>query len=125
MRTDARRNLVSVVAAFALLTACSGEGGGSGEDSAPGPQSSGSSKSDPGKSGAGVEDVDLKKVLVEQTVTLPQSPEDKLTLGVLSLRVEGKVMILRMAVTPRFTSVSDSKALSLFSTLGESLFRPG
>lgn len=125
MRKGARWSLVGLVAAFALLTGCTNEGdGGGGQDAAPGSQNSDSNSGESGKSGAGVEKVDLEKVIVEQTVALPDNPEDKLKLGVLSLRVEGKVMILRMAVTPQFASASDSKAISLFSALGDSFFKP-
>jgi hypothetical protein len=65
-------------------------------------------------SGAGVEDADLEDVLVEQTVAQPADPDDLTTVGVRSLRVEGDVMVLELAVTPDFASVSDSSTLSLY-----------
>lgn len=64
--------------------------------------------------GAGVEDGDLDEVLVEQTVAQPGAPDDTATIGVRSLRVEGEVMVLELAVTPDFASVSDGDTVSLY-----------
>ena len=69
-----------------------------------------------------MEEVD--EVVVEQTVALPESPDDEVTLGVHPLVVEGDVMVLRVTMTPRFASVSDREVINLFEVMGEALFRP-
>lgn len=111
-----------------LLTSCSGDDGAA--QVAPSASASASagggteqSRSADG-SGAGVEPFDLKTVMVEQTVALPESPQDQLTLGVQSLRVQGKVMVLRMVVTPHLASQPPTESVSLFKALGDHLFRP-
>lgn len=70
------------------------------------------------------EEFDPAAVLAEQTVTLPTSPQDEVTWGVLSLRVQGQTMTLRMAVTPRFGTVGADGVVSLFDCLQRSAFRP-
>lgn len=59
-------------------------------------------------------DADLDDVLVEQTVAQPGNPDDLTTVGVRSLRVDGDVMVLELAVTPDFASVSDTTTVSLY-----------
>jgi hypothetical protein len=98
-----------------VLTGCSGAD----EDPPPaGTAQQGSSSGEPseggGSGGAGVEDSDLEDVLVEQVVAQPDDPDDRATVGVRSLRVEGDVMVLELVVTPDFASVSDSDTVSLF-----------
>jgi hypothetical protein len=102
----------AALAAALLLTGCSGAQ----EDRAPTAEqgSSGSSQEESGSSGAGVEDIDPEDVLVEQTVAQPDDPDDRATVGVRSLRVEGDVMVLELIVTPDFASVSDSDPVSLY-----------
>ena len=109
-RSTARRGtpaLVAVAAALAL-TACTSADG----EAAPAAERATASQDE--DSAAGVEDVDLEDVLVEQTVAQPDDPDDTATVGVRSLRVEGDVMVLELAVTPDFASVSDSETLSLY-----------
>ncbi|MBC7375440.1 MAG: hypothetical protein H7323_15745 [Frankiales bacterium] len=53
------------------------------------------------------------KTLVEQTVSSPGAPEDKVTIGVQSLTVEDKTMVLRLVLTPDFRSVSDNEPVEL------------
>lgn len=53
--------------------------------------------------------------LAEQTFKVSGSNgrEDTVTIGVLSLRVEAKVMELQLVVTPHFKSVDDQDEISL------------
>ena len=63
-------------------------------------------------SGAGVEDRSGEPV-VEQTVSLPDAPDDKAVVGIQSLTVEGETMVLRLVITPDLASVDDDEAVSL------------
>jgi hypothetical protein len=122
------RVVSSVAAATALLTACShatdaSRSGAPSSSSRPGVAANGAAAAMT-TSGAGVEDRDLRRVLVEQDVTLPGRPRDRLRIGVQSLRVAGKVMVLRVVVTPHFASVSSDTVLSLWDALGHDVFRP-
>jgi len=120
--------MVGLLAAAALLVGCSD--GGDEAASAPEPAAAAASGSAGGEggsrdsSGAGVDSVDVGEVLVEQVYEHPDNPEDEVTLGVVSLTVEGEVMVLRLAMTPRLASASDSSSISQFKALGEELFRP-
>jgi hypothetical protein len=67
---------------------------------------------------------DDDEVLGEQTFGLRENPEDEVTVGVRSLRVEGRVMTLRLTVTPRFASASDSDDISLYDVWERSVFAP-
>lgn len=76
-----------------------------------------------GESGAGVDTVDTSKVLAEQVHTIPGT-QDKTTFGVLSLKVKGKTMVLKMAMTPDFQSMSQSDAVSVYKMAGEDTLSP-
>jgi len=106
-----------------LLTGCS-SGESDGDQSPQGADGANSAPGNDGKSGAGVETFDAGAALATQTVTLPKNPEDRITLAVLSLTVQGKVMVLRLAITPNLASKSDSDSVSLFSSLGQTTFGP-
>lgn len=69
-------------------------------------------------SGVGIATMDTTKVLAEQEYQLPGT-KDKTTFGIQSLVVEGDTMKLTMVMTPDFSSVSDSKTISLFDMAGE------
>ena len=88
-----------------LLTGCTG---GDGADA---PAAGGEQAGSQG-SRAGVEERGTK-VLVEQTVSSPEAPDDKVTIGVQSLTVEDKTMVLRLVLTPDFRSVSDNEPVEL------------
>lgn len=77
----------------------------------------------PGDSGAGVDAVDTSKVLAEQVYRIPGS-QDKTKFGVLSLKVEGQTMVLKMAMTPDFASISQSETVNLFEMAGEHTMWP-
>ena len=77
----------------------------------------------PGDSGAGVDAVDTSKVLAKQVYKIPGS-QDKTTFGVLSLKVQGKTMVLKMAMTPYFASTSQSETVNLFEMAGEQTMWP-
>lgn len=123
-RRVGRRRLVPAAGAVAVVLALSGcTSADEGAATSAGQASTATSPSaedepqdeDSGQdSGAGVEDVDLEDVLVEQTVAQPDDPDDRTTVGVRSLQVEGDVMVLELVVTPDFASVSDSDTLSLY-----------
>jgi hypothetical protein len=93
--------------AVALLTGCTGSGGE--EDQPAAATSSGS--------GASVEERSTE-VLVEQTVSRPDAPQDRVTIGVESLTVEGTTMVLRLVVTPDFASVPDGEPVTLGDAMG-------
>jgi len=120
------RRLVLLTLAAALLTSCTDDTDAPAtppaQASAPavGKDPSGG----PSDSGAGVEEFDPEAAIVSQTVAVPQSPEDQVEVSVLSLEVQGEVMKLRLAVTPRFTSVSDNDSINLFQALAETSYRP-
>ena len=76
-----------------------------------------------GESGAGVEDFDADDVVVSQEVTVPGT-EDTATIGVLDLTVDGDVQVLRLAITPHFTSVGDSEKVTVYDVWGQDSFRP-
>lgn len=124
-----RRNLsVGLLASAVLLTGCTDggddDGGTSSAAEAGSSTRSGGGGTQESGSDARVEDVNLGSPIVEQTVALPERPEDEVTLGVLDLTVRGKVMVLRMAVTPKFSSESSSESISLNDALGEGYFTP-
>lgn len=79
---------------------------------------------DKGSSQAGVENVDLDKTIVEQDVKVPGSSEDTATIGILSLKVEGKTQRLQMAVTPHFKSVDDDESVNIYDVWGTQSFSP-
>lgn len=112
-----RQGVVGAAVVALLLTGCSGSGDDAPEGSVPAAEKG-------GESGAGVESFDAGKAIVKQTVTLPKSPEDKVTFGVLSLTVKGKVMELRLAVTPDFASTSKSDTVRLFDSMSDTSFAP-
>ncbi|PFG40748.1 hypothetical protein ATJ97_3282 [Georgenia soli] len=122
---------VATAVVVALLTSCSASGGG---DTAAGtsgtsagkegvskagqdPSAGGGGEDSAGGTSAGVADVDPADVLVEQAYTVPGS-EDTATIGVHSLVVDGDVMTLRLVLTPEFSSVSDTEAVSVHDIVG-------
>lgn len=102
-----------LVAAALLLTGCSGS-----DEPAP---TAGAERSD---GGAGVAERSTE-VIVEQTVADPESPADDVTIGIQSLMVEGTTMVLRLIVTPDFSSTSDSEEISLADAWGTGALRFG
>lgn len=79
-----------------------------------------------GKDGAqpGVEKVDPDDVVVKQDVRVPGSKENKVTVGVSSLEVDGKTMTLTLVVTPHFKSAADDDSISIYDSWGENKFAP-
>lgn len=117
-----RRHLVIGLAALCLVltAACSDEQETGGADR----EQSGNAGAQGEPAAAGVEEFHPDDVLAAQTVAMPTRPEDEVTVGVLSLRVEGDVMVLRLAITPHFTSVDDTDEVSLFEILQRTSFAP-
>lgn len=68
--------------------------------------------------GAGVEDRAAEAVVEQTVVSDPASPDDKATVGVASLTVDRETMVLRLIVTPDFSSVSDSEVVDLGEAMG-------
>lgn len=66
---------------------------------------------------------DTATVIAEQEYTIPGT-KDKVNIGVQSLRVDGKTMTLQLVLTPEFTSVSDSEAVSIYDATGSTRFNP-
>ncbi|WP_417233311.1 hypothetical protein [Arthrobacter sp.] len=125
--SSARPAILSVVLAAALLTGCS-SGGSSGDQQgteaatgAPsgsaGTASSSAGAASGADSGVGVESADTSKVLAQQEYTLPGT-KDSVKLGVQSLVVEGKTMVLKLVVTPEFSSVGDNEPVSIYDATG-------
>lgn len=79
-----------------------------------------------GKDGAqpGVEKVDPDDLVVKQDVRVPGSKENKVTVGVSSLEVDGKTMTLTLVVTPHFKSAADDDSISIYDSWGENKFAP-
>ncbi len=117
-----RRGVAGAAVVALLLTGCSG--GGDSDDAGAKAEPGASASGKGGESGAGVESFDAGKALVEQTVPVPERPGDEVTLGVLSLEVKDRVMLLRLAVTPMFASRSDDDVISQFSSTDQTTFRP-
>lgn len=110
--------LVAGVASLTLLTGCGifGPSGGSG-DADQGSGGSNASDENTGSSGGGsvrVDGVDADDVIISESFPLVSNPDDSTTIGVQSLTVEGKTMILRLIVTPEFASVSRSDEIRLY-----------
>jgi hypothetical protein len=119
---------LGVVIAMALLVGCSGDDGRSSnaadQQNEATADATGGATAGADAAAAGVENINPEDVIVEQTVAVPDNPDNKVTLAVHSLTVEGEVMDLRLVVTPQFASESNDASLSLFTALGDSLFRP-
>jgi hypothetical protein len=115
-----------VAVSLLLLSACS-DGD---ETSAQDQEQSGDQQQTEDAGGAGRSEgasgvqFDPEDVLVEQTYSLTANPEDKVTVGLQSLVVDGQVMTLTAVVTPDFSSVSDSQPVSLYDILERDAFRP-
>ena len=61
-----------------------------------------------------------------ETTVVPdvEHPDDTATIGVQPLTVEGGTTVLRLVVTPHFSSVSDSEAVQLDDVFGGLIFGP-
>lgn len=79
-----------------------------------------------GKDGGkpGVENIDADDVIVKQDVKVPGSKDDTATIGIHSLKIEGKTQTLTMVITPHFKSAADDDAISVYDTWGENRFYP-
>lgn len=119
-RTLARGLAVASISALAL-TGCSSAPSDSGKDGQ-NSDSKGSAGSD--ASGAGVAETNFDDIIVKQDVEVKGSEENTATIGVLSLKVEGKVQTLRLAVTPHFDSADDDDQISIFKVWNERSFSP-
>ena len=118
----ARGAAVVIALSLALIGGCTGNGS---EGSAAGPPATGAPEQSGGEGGgARVEEFGPDDAVAELTVTLPTSPEDEVTWGVLPLRVEGEVMTLRLAVTPNFGSVGENASISLYDCMQRASFAP-
>lgn len=111
--------LACILTALAILAGCSGSEDGDASTPAVTQQDNGGAGS-----AAGVDEFDPDDVFVKQTVALAASPEDEVTIGVQSLRIDGAVMELRLVVTPNFTSVEDGETVSLYDILEQGTFWP-
>ncbi|SDS25187.1 hypothetical protein SAMN04489751_1584 [Brevibacterium sandarakinum] len=107
-----------VAVSAVALTGCTSPSGSDSEDSG--------SNDSAGKdaSGAGVAKVNFDEVIVEQDVKIGGSSEATATIGVLSLKVEGEVQTLRLAVTPHIKGAEDDERFSVYDIWNESKFSP-
>lgn len=112
-----RRVSVTIVAGLTGLTLLSGCGmlglGGGGDSDGGGSSQASGEKKGSSAGNARVDTLDPEDVIVSETFPLTSNPDDKTTIGVQSLTVEGKTMILRLVVTPEFASVSKSDEIRL------------
>ena len=119
---------VLMAAGLALTSACSGADGDDGAEGAEvadgAPSGAPQAEQVDAGTSARAEVIDPDDVIVEQTVALPTNPNNEVTWGVLSLRVEGEVMTLRLAVTPQFGTRSASEAVTLYDTMQRTTFLP-
>jgi hypothetical protein len=133
----ALRPLAGALVLTGLLAGCTGADAerttaGGARSAAPGaaitrsPSASpdGSASSDGSTSSAGVDSFAPGDALVRQTVTSVGEPGDRLDVALLSLRVQGEVMQLRLALTPTFASQRADAEVSQFRAIGETLFSP-
>lgn len=67
--------------------------------------------------------IDTSTVIAEQEYSIPGT-KDKVSIGVQSLSVDGKTMTLQLVLTPEFSSVSDSEAISIYTATGPTRFNP-
>ncbi|MDO5743124.1 MAG: hypothetical protein Q4P23_01540 [Micrococcaceae bacterium] len=114
------------VLAISLLTGCSA----SNDESAPSPSvdagaTAGATGHDAPAAGTPprVVSVDTSTVIAEQEYSIPGT-KDKVSIGVQSLSVDGKTMTLQLVLTPEFSSVSDSEAISIYTATGSTRFNP-
>lgn len=122
---SARPAIVSTALAAALLTGCSAAAppgtsqpaSPSAGSKAPAAAASGSAAGGQQNAGVGVASSDTSQVLAEQDYTLPGT-QDSVKIGVQSLVVDGKTMILKMVLTPDVTSASDNEAISIYDMTG-------
>ncbi|MCL2849725.1 MAG: hypothetical protein FWE61_06740 [Micrococcales bacterium] len=68
--------------------------------------------------------MNLSAPVVKQKVLVPGTLNDYVTIGVISLDVHGKLMVLNLVFTPDFASVTASKPISLDDMLGKTGFGP-
>lgn len=115
------------LASLALLTGCGIFGSSEGSDASGGDSgASSASGGSKGSSGGGftrVDELDAEDVIVSQSFPLVSNPDDTTTIGVQSLTVEGKTMVLRLVVTPEFKSVSNSEEIRLYDAFDDE-YRP-
>src|SRR5699024_5248473 len=106
------RGLAGAALCILAVTGCSSsqDSDSKGEDS--------SAEDAGGKDGAqpGVEKVDPDDLVVKQDVRVPGSKENKVTVGVSSLEVDGKTMTLTLVVTPHFKSAADDDSISIYDS---------
>lgn len=119
-RSLARGLAVASISALAL-TGCTSAPSDSGKDGQ-NSDSKGSAGSD--ASGAGVAETNFDDIIVKQDVEVKGSEENTATIGVLSLKVEGKVQTLRLAVTPHFDSADDDDQINIYKVWNERSFSP-
>ncbi|MCL2850067.1 MAG: hypothetical protein FWE61_08495 [Micrococcales bacterium] len=72
----------------------------------------------------GVQVVDLDAPVATGRFEVPGSPDDHVTVGVLSLEVRGKLMFVNLVFTPDFASVTGSEKITLADMLGHYRFEP-
>lgn len=119
-RSLARGLAVASISALAL-TGCTSAPSDSGKDGQ-NSDSKGSAGSD--ASGAGVAETNFDDVIVKQDIKVKGSEENTATIGVLSLKVEGKVQTLRLSVTPHFDSADDDEQINIYEVWNERSFSP-
>ncbi|GAA4624387.1 hypothetical protein [Cellulomonas oligotrophica] len=113
-----RTRSAAAVAGLATLALLSGCSFGAADDTTGGSGGSAQSASGEG-SDARVDEIDAEDVLISETFPLVSNPDDTTTIGVQSLTVEGKTMVLRLIVTPDFASMSNSDEIRLYDAFDD------
>lgn len=113
------KGLAGAAICVLAMTACS-----SSPDSDSKDKGSSADGGDKDKATAGVEDIDPQDVIAKEDVKVPGSKDDKVTVAIDSLEVEGKTQTLTMVVTPHFKSVGDDEKISIYDAWGETEFDP-
>ena len=126
-KTAARAGVAFLV--IASLAGCSRDDGGpaqgSGTTEAGGAGGAGATTTTAGGSRAGEPvTVDPDKVVATQTFKLQKRPENTVEVGVVSLKVNGRVAVLRLVFTPRFATASANEAISIYDIFERNGYYP-
>ena len=118
-----RQSFVRVVVMVAAATLTAGLAAGCTSNKDKGGGASTQSASD--SSTLGAQDVDLTKTIGKVgKFEIPGSPGDTVEVGVLGLKVDGKVQVLSLVLTPHLTSQSQDSSVYLSGIFGPGGFAP-
>lgn len=108
------RRTTACLLTAALSLAAAGCSSGDEDPPSSSPTTGSSAPSSSKESGAGVEEFDPKKILVEQTLVAVDDPRSNVKIAVTALQVQDRVMRLELAVTPQRATLSATERQSVF-----------